>query len=91
MCDENTVEESERYLSDRSGVSRRRFGALTTAAAMAMALPRAANAAEVTESDVSVTTPDGETDAYFVHPASGRQFAATWTKSPRYPSHRDRP
>lgn len=75
MCDENTVEESERYLSDRSGVSRRRFGALTTAAAMAMALPRAANAAQVTESDVSVTTPDGETDAYFVHPASGRHPA----------------
>ena len=75
MCDENTVEESERYLSNRSGVSRRQFGVLTTAAAMAMALPRVANAAAVTESDVSVSTPDGETDAYFVHPTSGQHPA----------------
>ena len=73
MCDENTVEESERYLREnpQSGLSRRQFGAMTTAAAMAMALPRVANAASVTESEVRVTTPDGETDAYFVHPASG--------------------
>ncbi len=73
MCDENTVEESERYLQAKQsgGVSRRQFGALTTAAAMAMALPRVANAAEVTESEVLIETPDGKTDAYFVHPASG--------------------
>lgn len=75
MCDENTVEESERYLREKqrssAGVSRRQFGALTTAAAMTLALPRSANAMTVTEADVSVTTPDGEADAYFVHPASG--------------------
>lgn len=77
MCDENTVEESERYLKAKQqadqhkGISRRRFGALTTAAAMAMALPRTANAADVTESEVTVQTPDGETDAYFVHPSTG--------------------
>jgi carboxymethylenebutenolidase len=34
-------------------------------------LPRAANAVTVTESEVSVTTPDGAADCYFVHPASG--------------------
>jgi carboxymethylenebutenolidase len=73
MCDENTVEESERYLEANrgSGVSRRQFAAMTSAAAMAMALPTAANAADVTESEVTIQTPDGETDAYFVHPASG--------------------
>ncbi len=77
MCDENTVEESERYLKARrqNGLSRRQFGAFTTAAALTtaagMVVPRAANAADVTESEVMVTTPDGETDAYFVHPASG--------------------
>ena len=38
---------------------------------MAMMLPKVANAAEVTESDVTVTTPDGSADCYFVHPASG--------------------
>lgn len=73
MCDENTVEESERYLAgqNQGGMSRRQFGAMTTAAAMAMALPRTAEAAAVTESDVMIRTPDGETDAYFVHPATG--------------------
>ena len=38
---------------------------------MAMMLPRVANAAAVTESEVTVTTPDGSADCYFVHPASG--------------------
>src|ERR1035441_5621180 len=36
-----------------------------------MMLPQAANAVAVTESEVSVTTPDGAADCYFVHPASG--------------------
>ncbi len=31
----------------------------------------AANAAATTESEVSITTPDGACDAYFVHPATG--------------------
>jgi carboxymethylenebutenolidase len=34
-------------------------------------LPRVANAVAVTESDVSIKTPDGTADCYFVHPASG--------------------
>jgi carboxymethylenebutenolidase len=34
-------------------------------------LPRVVNAVAVTESDVSVTTPDGAADCYFVHPTSG--------------------
>jgi len=38
---------------------------------MAMLLPRVANAVAVTESDVSVKTPDGTADCYFVYPASG--------------------
>ena len=33
--------------------------------------PEVANAVAVTESDVTVTTPDGAADCYFVHPASG--------------------
>src|SRR5947199_10269511 len=40
-------------------------------AGMAMTLPRVANAVAVAESDVSVTTPDGTADCYFVHPATG--------------------
>ena len=36
-----------------------------------MMLPKVANAAAVTESDVNVKTPDGTADCYFVHPATG--------------------
>src|SRR5207302_2335657 len=46
------------------------FGALL-GAGIAMMLPRVANAAAVTEAEVSVITPDGTADCYFVHPASG--------------------
>jgi carboxymethylenebutenolidase len=38
---------------------------------MVMMLPKVANAVAVTESDVSVMTPDGTADCYFVHPESG--------------------
>jgi carboxymethylenebutenolidase len=34
-------------------------------------LPRVANAVAVTDGEVTVTTPDGTADCYFVHPASG--------------------
>ena len=36
-----------------------------------MLLPKVANAAAVTESEVTVKTPDGTADCYFVHPATG--------------------
>jgi carboxymethylenebutenolidase len=42
---------------------------------MAMMLPTVANAQDVTETDVEVTTPDGVADCYFVHPSSGRHAA----------------
>jgi carboxymethylenebutenolidase len=71
MCDDNTVNDNEEFLNTAGGLSRRRFGKLTTAAALALALPRSANAADVVEQDVSVATPDGSADCYFVHPSSG--------------------
>src|SRR5213594_4477153 len=40
-------------------------------AGMAMMLPEVANAVTVTESEVTVMTPDGTADGYFVHPATG--------------------
>lgn len=81
MCDEDTVRDNEGDADHvRRGLrlSRRRFNALaaagTVGAAMAMmlpVLPRAANAMDVVERDVTVTTPDGDADCYFVHPATG--------------------
>ena len=66
MCDENTVDENERYL-----ISRRRFGAVSAGAALAAVLPVTANAMAVSEREVTIPTPDGSADCYFVHPAEG--------------------
>ena len=40
-----------------------------------MMLPPVANAQDVTETDVAVTTPDGVADCYFVHPSTGQHPA----------------
>jgi carboxymethylenebutenolidase len=40
-------------------------------AGVALMLPGVANAAAVTETEVTITTPDGTCDAYFVYPSSG--------------------
>lgn len=70
MCDQDHFEE------DLKKYSRREIGALAAAGVgAAMWLPRAANAAEVQESDVSIKTPDGACDAYFVTPKSGAHAA----------------
>src|ERR1700690_2382596 len=70
MCDQDHFEKDRLEYEARGGVTRRQFGVLL-GAGIAMMLPRVANAAAVTESEVTVTTPDGIADCYFVHPASG--------------------
>lgn len=70
MCDLDHFEKDRQEYEARGLVTRKQFGVLL-GAGMAMALPPVANAAAVTESDVTVKTPDGEADCYFVHPASG--------------------
>src|SRR5690606_23838714 len=55
--------------------SRRDVGAFAAAVGVAMALPRSAHAVDVKESDVTIRTPDGECDAYFVTPISGAHAA----------------
>lgn len=72
MCNEDTVRDADKFLRKAGRLSRRQFGTLTAGAALAMLLPRAANAQDVSENDVSVTTPDGKADCYFVHPATGK-------------------
>ncbi|MGI4731755.1 MAG: dienelactone hydrolase family protein [Janthinobacterium lividum] len=69
MCDDHTAEDNERLLG---AVSRRRFGALAGAAGVVMMLPVAADALAIAGRDVTITTPDGKADAYFVTPAGGR-------------------
>lgn len=72
MCDQDTVKDNEKFLSESGLLSRRQFNSLAVGVALAMVLPRAADAFDVTETEVNVTTPDGTADCYFVHPASGR-------------------
>ena len=78
MCDDRTVDDNEKFFranADNAGLSRRQFGSIATGAALSLLLPRAANALDVIESDVSVTTPDGTADCYFAHPAKGKHAA----------------
>src|SRR5271163_3336533 len=70
MCDQDHFDEDREQFEVRGLVTRKQFG-MMLGAGVAMMLPQVANAAAVTESDVSVTTPDGTADCYFVHPASG--------------------
>lgn len=71
MCDEHTLADDNEYLK-KHRLTRRQFGVLSAGAAgLAMTLPQAANAVDVTETDVNIKTPDGMADCYFVHPANG--------------------
>ena len=70
MCDQDHFEEDVQKFESLGLVTRKQFG-MMLGAGVAMMLPKVANAAAVTESDVNVMTPDGTADCYFVHPASG--------------------
>ncbi len=70
MCDrDHSAEDQEQYQA-QGLITRKQFG-IMLAAGVAMLLPKVANAATVTESDVNVKTPDGTADCYFVHPSAG--------------------
>ena len=71
MCDEQTLRDAEDYLRRSGSLTRRAFGALSVGAGLAMLLPRAAAALDVSAMNVEVPTPDGTADCHFVHPASG--------------------
>ncbi|MFM2067671.1 MAG: hypothetical protein RLZZ584_2580 [Pseudomonadota bacterium] len=64
MCDLHDPDELRKY-------TRRDFAAWAASAGMLSALPGVANAVAVAEREVSITTPDGLCDAYFVAPGSG--------------------
>jgi carboxymethylenebutenolidase len=56
-------------------LSRREFGKIGLGVSLVAMLPAVANAAEVTESEVTIKTPDGSCDAHFVHPKTGASAA----------------
>ncbi|MFG0262209.1 MAG: dienelactone hydrolase family protein [Novipirellula sp. JB048] len=70
MCDQDHFEE------DLKRYSRRDFNRIAaTGVGAAMMLPRAADAVEVIDRDVTIETSDGQCDAYFVTPQSGAHAA----------------
>jgi carboxymethylenebutenolidase len=71
MCDFDTFDDTQKT----EGVSRRQFGALGLGAGFAAMLPRLADAAETSEAEVTIKTPDGNCDAHFVYPKSGASAA----------------
>jgi len=74
MCDEFTNRDEADYLRRRA-LTRRDFAKRGAGAALVMMLPPVANAVDVVEQEVTIRTPDGEADCYFVHPAEGRHAA----------------
>src|SRR5947208_3649557 len=70
MCDQDHFETDQKEYEALGLVTRKQFGVML-GAGIAMMLPQVANAVTVTETDETVTTPDGIADCYFVHPASG--------------------
>src|SRR5690348_13175784 len=70
MCDQDHFEDDRQQYEALGLVTRKQFG-IMLGAGIAMMLPQVANAVTVTESDVTVKTPDGTADGYFVYPASG--------------------
>src|SRR6185369_3110599 len=70
MCDQDHREDELKEYERLGLVTRKQFGVLV-GAGVVMMLPQVANAVAVTESDVSVMTPDGTADCYFVHPSTG--------------------
>ncbi len=74
MCDQDTLEDIAEF-ERRAKLTRRGFGALSVGLGLAVVLPRAADAMDVTGADVNVKTPDGTADCYFVHPTTGKHPA----------------
>jgi carboxymethylenebutenolidase len=74
MCEKDDFDEM--YATSRArDLSRRQFGALTLGVGLSAMLPRLADAADTTDAEVEIKTPDGVCDAYIVHPAKGRHPA----------------
>ena len=74
MCDQDHFETDRDDFESQGLVTRRQFGVLL-GAGVAMLLPQVVDAVTVTEADVTVKTPNGTADCYFVHPASGTAAA----------------
>ena len=69
MCDQ------DHFYEDLKKYSRRDVGTFAAAVGVVAMLPRSAFAVDTKESNVTIKTPDGECDAYFVAPTTGAHAA----------------
>lgn len=78
MCDDHTLEAEEAALAAK-GLSRRQFAAIGAAGVLAACAGSEGEAKKagkaLKESAVTIATPDGSCDAFFVHPTRGRHPA----------------
>jgi carboxymethylenebutenolidase len=70
MCDQDHFEDDREEFERLGQVTRRQFGVLL-GAGMSMMLPKVVDAVAVTDAEVTIKTPDGTAEAYFVRPATG--------------------
>src|SRR5580693_4182861 len=75
MCEQDDFDAMVQYQRRSAALTRREFGALSVGAGLLSLVPAGAYAAATTGADVTITTPDGTCDAYFVHPAKGKHPA----------------
>lgn len=75
MCDLDTENDIDEFVEKGGKLSRRQFGKMSAVAGFIAALPTVVNAVDVSESEVTIDTPDGICDAYFVRPSSGKHPA----------------
>ena len=88
MCDHDTQKDAEAFLKEQGKMSRRAFTSAASLAGLSAAFAGCSGGTEATgadiskvssnliRSDVSVPTPDGTADCYFVHPKEGTHAGA---------------
>ena len=72
MCDELTEKDGKQFLLNGGKINRRDFSKIGAAALLTAMLPKIAFAETVRETTVEISTSDGISDCYFVHPSSGK-------------------
>ncbi len=86
MCDDDSLDDMVAFRLRQEALSRRTFGAVALGAGLVACAPAAASsssspsaassaAVEISDAEVTIQTPDGTCDAYFVHPVNGAHAA----------------
>ena len=69
------MDKEDQTIDNEGAVSRREFTAISVAAGLAATTGAASAAMPLTETDVTIKTPDGTCDAAFIRPATGKHPA----------------